>query len=47
MLAMRSADTVQTVMPRAITPEQRRALAERVNYYRDLGIHDFYRRAGD
>ncbi len=31
-------------MPPNLTPEQRRALAARVNYYRDLGIHDFYRR---
>ncbi|HWR14442.1 MAG TPA: uracil-DNA glycosylase [Terriglobales bacterium] len=34
-------------MPRALTPEQRRAIAARVNYYRDLGIYDFYRRAGE
>jgi len=31
-------------MPRALTPNQRRALAARVNYYRELGIYDFYRR---
>ena len=29
-----------------LSPEQARALADRVTYYRDLGIHDFYRRAG-
>ena len=34
-------------MPRDLTPDQRRALAARVNYYRDLGIYDFYRRATD
>jgi uracil-DNA glycosylase family 4 len=27
-----------------LDPDRRRALAARVNYYRDLGIHDFYRR---
>ena len=32
-------------MPRKLTPDQARALADRVSYYRDLGIHDFYRRA--
>jgi uracil-DNA glycosylase len=31
-------------MPAKLSPEQRRALAARVNYYRDLGIHDLYRR---
>src|SRR4051812_48112725 len=31
-------------MPRTLDPEQRRALAARVSYYRDLGIYDFYRR---
>ena len=31
-------------VPRAFTPEKLRALADRVNYYRDLGIHDLYRR---
>jgi DNA polymerase len=34
-------------MPQNFTPDQRRALAARVNYYRDLGIYDFYRRATD
>lgn len=33
-------------MTRRLTPDQSRALADRVRYYRDLGIHDFYRRAG-
>ena len=32
-------------MARRLTPEQARALTDRVSYYRDLGIHDFYRRA--
>lgn len=27
-----------------LSPEQKRALAARVDYYRDLGIHSFYRR---
>ncbi len=31
-------------MPRKIDPETRRALAERVQYYRELGVYDFYRR---
>jgi DNA polymerase len=31
-------------MPAKLSPDQKRALAARVNYYRDLGIHDFYRR---
>ena len=34
-------------MPRTLTPNQRRALAARVNYYRELGIYDFYRRESD
>jgi DNA polymerase len=34
-------------MPANLTPDQRRALAARVNYYRDLGIYDFYRRESD
>ncbi len=29
----------------ALEPEMRRALAERIRYYRELGIYDFYRRA--
>jgi len=32
-------------MARPLDPEQRRALAARLQYYRDLGIHDFYRRS--
>ena len=31
-------------MPRALDPQLRRALAERIRYYRELGIYDFYRR---
>ena len=30
-----------------LSPDQKRALAARVNYYRDLGIYDFYRRQSD
>jgi DNA polymerase len=32
-------------MPRVLDPQLRRALAERIRYYRELGIYDFYRRA--
>ncbi len=31
-------------MPRQLDPATRRALADRVEFYRELGIHDFYRR---
>jgi len=31
-------------MSRTLSPELRRALGERIRYYRELGIHDFYRR---
>jgi DNA polymerase len=31
-------------MPRTFDPDLRRALAERVRYYHELGIYDFYRR---
>jgi uracil-DNA glycosylase len=31
-------------MPTTLDPELRRALAERVRYYHELGIYDFYRR---
>jgi uracil-DNA glycosylase len=31
-------------MPSTLDPELRRALAERVRYYHELGIYDFYRR---
>ncbi len=31
-------------MPQTLDPEVRRALAERLRYYRELGIYDFYRR---
>jgi len=34
-------------MARTLSPEKLRALADRVNYYRDLGIYDFYRRDVD
>jgi DNA polymerase len=30
-------------MPQALDPDLRRALAERVRFYNDLGIYDFYR----
>jgi DNA polymerase len=31
-------------VPIALNPDQRRALADRVRYYNELGIYDFYRR---
>lgn len=31
-------------MPNSLSPELRRALGERLRYYNELGIHDFYRR---
>jgi DNA polymerase len=31
-------------MPRTLDPELRRALADRIRYYNELGIYDFYRR---
>ncbi len=31
-------------MPRKLDPETRKQLFTRVNYYRDMGIYDFYRR---
>jgi DNA polymerase len=31
-------------MPRILDPDLRRALAERVRYYHELGVYDFYRR---
>ena len=31
-------------MPTALNPDQRRALADRVRFYHELGIYDFYRR---
>ncbi|MGI9103451.1 MAG: uracil-DNA glycosylase [Terriglobales bacterium] len=34
-------------MPPKLTPDQKRALSARVNYYRDLGIYDLYRRETD
>jgi uracil-DNA glycosylase len=32
-------------MPLTLTPDQRRTVAERVRFYHELGIYDFYRRA--
>lgn len=32
-------------MPRTLDPELKRAIADRIRYYNDLGIYDFYRRA--
>ncbi len=34
-------------MPRALNPATREALAERLRFYRDLGLTDFYRRQVD
>jgi DNA polymerase len=31
-------------MPQSLSPDVRRALAERIRYYNELGIYDFYRR---
>ena len=31
-------------MPRILDPDTRRSLIERVRYYHELGIYDFYRR---
>ena len=31
-------------MPRKLSPEQKRAAADRISYYREMGIHDFYKR---
>jgi DNA polymerase len=33
-------------MPTTLSPELKRALADRIRYYNDLGIYDFYRREG-
>jgi uracil-DNA glycosylase len=33
-------------MPTNLNPELKRALADRIRYYNDLGIYDFYRREG-
>jgi uracil-DNA glycosylase family 4 len=32
-------------MPRSLNPETRRAVAERIRFYNELGVYDFYRRA--
>ncbi len=34
-------------MPNSLSPELRRALGERLRYYNELGIYDFYRREGN
>jgi DNA polymerase len=34
-------------MPNSLDPTLRRALADRIKYYNDLGIYDFYRRPAD
>lgn len=31
-------------MPRKLSPQQKKAAADRIAYYRDMGIHDFYKR---
>jgi uracil-DNA glycosylase len=31
-------------LPKVLEPQPRRALAERISFYRELGIYDFYRR---
>ena len=31
-------------MPRSLSPETRRAVAERIRFYNELGVYDFYRR---
>jgi len=33
-------------VPITLNPDQRRALADRIRYYNELGIYDFYRREG-
>jgi DNA polymerase len=33
-------------MPTTLDPQLKRALADRIRYYNDLGIYDFYRREG-
>ncbi len=33
-------------MPRKLNPGQKKAVADRIDYYRDMGIHDFYKRSG-
>lgn len=34
-------------MPKSLDPAQKQQLAARVNYYRDMGIYDFYRRPAE
>src|SRR5581483_99688 len=36
--------TILPPMPRILDPQLKRALAERIRYYNELGIYDFYRR---
>jgi uracil-DNA glycosylase len=36
--------TIEKPMPHTLAPDLRRALAERVRYYHEMGIYDFYRR---
>ena len=33
-------------MPSSLDPQLRKAVSDRIRYYNDLGIYDFYRRAG-
>ena len=35
---------MRPVVPRALDPATRDALTERMRFYRDLGLTDFYRR---
>ena len=37
-------NTSERLMAKALSPELRRSLAAHLNYYRELGIYDFYRR---
>jgi uracil-DNA glycosylase len=38
-------DAILASVPRKLSPEQKRAAADRISYYREMGIHDFYKRA--
>ena len=45
VLVLRSCFFIYPVpVPRKLSPGQKRAAADRISYYRDMGIHDFYRR---
>jgi uracil-DNA glycosylase family 4 len=35
---------LRSIFPVSLTPQLRRALADRIRYYNELGIYDFYRR---